>query len=56
MPRHGKWRAPDSPDYLSSLGNSAAKGFLVHSRPSVSFIYTFNSFFINDLNFFRISS
>jgi hypothetical protein len=56
MPRHGKWRASDSPDCLSSLGNSTVKGFLVFSRSSVSFMRAFNPFFIDNLNSFRIFS
>jgi hypothetical protein len=56
MPRHDKWRVSDSPDYLPSLGNSAARDFLVPLRPSVFFIRVFNSFFVNDLNSFRIFS
>jgi hypothetical protein len=56
MPGHGKWRASNSPDYLPLLNNFAARGFLVSSRPSVSFIRAFNPFSINNLNFFRIFS
>jgi hypothetical protein len=56
MPKHDKWRVPNSPDYLSPLSNSAARNFLVLSRPSVSFMRAFNPFFINDLNSFRIFS
>jgi hypothetical protein len=56
MPGHDKWRAPDSPDYLPPLNNSAVKGFLVPSRLSVSFIRAFNLFSVNNLNSFRISS
>jgi hypothetical protein len=56
MPRHSKWRASNSPDYLLPLDNSAARDFLVLSRLSVSFIRTFNLSFINNLNSFRISS
>jgi hypothetical protein len=56
MPKHGKWRASNSPDYSPSLNNSAARDFLVPLRPSVSFMRVFNPFFINNLNFFRISS
>jgi hypothetical protein len=51
---HGKWRVFDSPDYLPPLGNFVVRGFLVLSRFSVFFMRTFNPFFINDLNFFRI--
>jgi hypothetical protein len=56
MSGHNKWRVSDSPDYLPPLDNSAVKGFLVLSRPSVSFIRVFNPFFINNLNSFRIFS
>jgi hypothetical protein len=56
IPRHSKWRAPDSPDYLPFLGNSAVKDFLVPSRLSVSFMRAFNPFSVNNLNSFRISS
>jgi hypothetical protein len=56
MPRHGKWRAPDSPDCLPPLGNFAVKGFLVSSRFSVFFVRIFDFFFIDNLNFFRIFS
>jgi hypothetical protein len=56
MPRHGKWRASDSLDYSPPLDNFAARGFLVPSRLSVSFMRVFDPFFINDLNFFRIFS
>jgi hypothetical protein len=55
MPGHSKWRAPDSPDCLPSLGNSAARDFLVSLRPSVSFMRVFNPFFIDNLNSFHIS-
>jgi hypothetical protein len=54
MSGHGKWRAPNSPNCSLPLGNSAAKGFLVLSRLSVSFIRAFNPSFINNLNSFRI--
>jgi hypothetical protein len=56
MSGHDKWRVSDSPDYLPSLGNFVARDFLMHSRLSISFIRIFNSFFVNDLNFFRIFS
>jgi hypothetical protein len=56
MPEHDKWRVPNSPDYLPPLDNSTARDFLVPSRPSVSFMRTFNPFSINNLNSFRISS
>jgi hypothetical protein len=56
MLRHGKWRASDSSDYLSPLGNSVVRGFLIFSRPSVSFMRVFNPFSVNNLNFFRIFS
>jgi hypothetical protein len=56
MPKHNKWRVSDSPDYSPLLDNFAARDFLVSSRPSVSFIRAFNSFFINNLNSFRIFS
>jgi hypothetical protein len=56
MPRHNKWRASNSPDYLPPLDNFAVRDSLIFSRPSVSFIRVFNLFYINDLNFFRIFS
>jgi hypothetical protein len=56
MPGHSKWRAPDSPDYSPLLDNFIVRDFLVLSRPSVFFIRAFDSFFVNDLNSFRISS
>jgi hypothetical protein len=56
MLRHGKWRAPDSPNYLPPLDNFTVRNFLMPSRFSVSFIRAFNPFFINNLNSFRISS
>jgi hypothetical protein len=56
MSGHSKWRVSNSPDCLPPLGNSIAKGFLVFSRSSVSFIRIFDPFSVNDLNFFRIFS
>jgi hypothetical protein len=56
MPGYSKWRVPDSPNYLPPLDNFAARGFLILSRLSVSFIRAFDPFSINDLNSFRIFS
>jgi hypothetical protein len=56
MPGHGKWRISDSLDYLSSLGNFAARDFLVPSQLSVFFMRIFDLSFVDDLNFFRIFS
>jgi hypothetical protein len=52
MPGHGKWRASDSPNCSLPLGNSAAKDFLVPSRPSLSFVRIFDPSSVSLIYFF----